>query len=61
VKFSKCEFWINKVSFLGHMISPEGIVVDPSKVKYVLDWKPPTSITEVRSYLVLADYYQRFI
>jgi hypothetical protein len=40
-KFSKCEFWIKEVSFLGHVVSPEGITVDPSKVKEVLDWKPP--------------------
>jgi hypothetical protein len=60
-KFSKCEFWIDEVSFLGHMISLEGIVMDPSKVQDVLDWKPPTSITQVRSFLGLAGYYWRFI
>jgi hypothetical protein len=60
-KFSKCEFWINEVSFLGHVISPEGITVDPSKVKDVLDWKPPMCITQVCSFLVLAGYYWRFI
>jgi hypothetical protein len=46
-KFSKCEFWIDEVPFLGHMISPEGITVDPSKVQDVLNWKPPTSVTQV--------------
>jgi hypothetical protein len=46
-KFSKCEFWIKEVPFLGHVVSPEGIAVDPSKVKEVLDWKPPTSVFEV--------------
>jgi hypothetical protein len=60
-QFSKCEFWINEVPFLGHMISPEGIDVDPSKVRDVLDWKPPTSVTHVHSFLGLARYYQRFI
>jgi hypothetical protein len=40
-KFSKCEFWINEVPFLGHVISPEGIAVYPSEVCDVLDWKPP--------------------
>jgi hypothetical protein len=49
------------VPFLGHVVSPEGIVVDPGKVKEVLEWKPPTSVSEVRSFLGLADYYQRFI
>jgi hypothetical protein len=46
-KFSKCEFWINEVSFLGHVISSEGITVDPSKVCDVLDWEPPKSIHQV--------------
>jgi hypothetical protein len=49
------------VSFLGHVISLEGITVDPGKVRGVLDWKPPTSITQVCSFLGLAGYYRRFI
>jgi hypothetical protein len=60
-KFSKCEFWINDVSFFDHVISPEGIIVDPGKVRVVLDWKPPTSATQVRIVLGLAGYYRRFI
>jgi hypothetical protein len=60
-KFSMCEFWINEVSFLGHVISPEGIMVDPGNVRDVLDWKLPTSMHQVRSFLGLAGYYQRFI
>jgi hypothetical protein len=46
-KFSKCEFWIKEVPFLGHVVSPEGITVDPDKVKEVLEWKPPTTVFEV--------------
>jgi hypothetical protein len=60
-KFSKCEFWIKEVPFLGHVVSPEGIAVDPDKVKEVLQWKLPTTVPEVRSFLGLADYYRRFI
>jgi len=46
-KFSKCEFWLKKVPFLGHILSEEGIAVDPSKVQEVMDWKAPTSVSEV--------------
>jgi hypothetical protein len=60
-KFSKCEFWIKEVPFLGHVVSPEGIVVDPGKVKEVLEWKPPMTVSEVRSFLGLVGYYRRFI
>jgi hypothetical protein len=60
-KFSKCEFWISEVPFLGHVISWEGIVVDPSKVRDVLDWELPKSIHQVWSFLGLAGYYRRFI
>jgi len=60
-KFSKCEFWLKKVPFLGHILSEEGIVVDPSKVQEVMDWKAPTSVSEVQSFLGLAGYYRCFI
>jgi hypothetical protein len=46
-KFSKCEFWINEVPFLGHVISSEGIAVDPSKVRNILDWEPSKSVHQV--------------
>jgi hypothetical protein len=55
--FRKCEFWIKKVPFLGHVVSPEGIMEDPSKVKEVLDWKPPMTVSEVQRFLRLAGYY----
>jgi DNA-binding MarR family transcriptional regulator len=60
-KLSKCEFWIDEFPFLDHVISKGGIAVDPSKVKDVLDWEVPHSMKEVRSFLGLAGYYQRFI
>jgi hypothetical protein len=60
-KFSKCEFWLKKVPFLGHVLSKDGISVDPSKVQEVMDWKAPTSVSKVWSFLGLAGYYHRFI
>ena len=60
-KFSKCEFWLKEVGFLGHVISGEGIAVDPTKVKSVTDWLSPTIVGEIRSFLGLAGYYRRFI
>jgi len=60
-KFSKCEFWLKKVPFLGHILSDDGISIDRSKVQEVLDWKAPTSVHEVQSFLGLAGYYRRFI
>ena len=60
-KFSKCEFWLKEVEFLGHVISGEGIAVDPSKVQSVTEWLAPTSVSKIRSFLGLAGYYRRFI
>jgi hypothetical protein len=60
-KFSKCEFWLDTVKFLGHTISGDGISVDPSKVQEVMDWRPPTSVHQIRSFLGLAGYYRCFI
>jgi hypothetical protein len=58
LKFSKCAFWLKGVPFLGHVISVEGIAVDPSKVQKVLDWKSPKSVTQICSFLELAGYYR---
>jgi hypothetical protein len=60
-KYSKCEFWIDEVSFLGHIISNGGISVDPAKVKEIVAWSIPTTVTEVQSLLRLVGYYWRFI
>ncbi|GJX40234.1 putative reverse transcriptase domain-containing protein [Tanacetum coccineum] len=60
-KFSKCEFWLKEVQFLGHVVNCDGIHMDPSKVESVKNWKTPESSTEIRSFLGLAGYYRRFI
>ncbi|GKF46663.1 hypothetical protein Tco_0136465 [Tanacetum coccineum] len=60
-KFSKCEFWIPKVQFLGHVIDSQGIHVDPAKIESIKDGASPKTPTEIRHFLGLDDYYQRFI
>ncbi|GJS76594.1 putative reverse transcriptase domain-containing protein [Tanacetum coccineum] len=60
-KFSKCEFWISKVQFLGHVIDSRGIHVDPAKIESIKDWASPKTPTEIRQFLGLAGYYRRFI
>ena len=59
-KFNKCEFWLQEVAFLGHIITI-GVKVDPEKVKVVSEWKQPTNVIEIHSFLGLAGYYKIFI
>ncbi|GJZ32484.1 putative reverse transcriptase domain-containing protein [Tanacetum coccineum] len=60
-KFSKCEFWIPKVQFLGHVIDSQGIHVDPAKIESIKDWASPKTPTEIRQFLGLVGYFRRFI
>jgi hypothetical protein len=60
-KFSKCDFWLKEVAFLGHIITNGGIKVDPGKTSETLNWKQPTDVSKIRSFLGLAGYYRRFI
>ncbi|KAH0776482.1 hypothetical protein KY290_007893 [Solanum tuberosum] len=58
-KFSKCEFWLEYVAFLGHIVSGEGIKVDTQKIEVVENWPRPTSPTDIGSFFGLAGYYRR--
>ena len=60
-KFSKCEFWITEVRFLGHVVSTSGVSVDPKKDEAVMSWERPKSVFEIRSFLGFVGYYRRFI
>ena len=60
-KFSKFEFWLTEVKFLGHVVSASGVSVDLEKVEVVMSWERPKSVFEIRSFLGLAGYYRRFI
>ena len=60
-KFSKCEFWLNEMVFLGHVVSGNGIFVDPKKVEAIVNWECPKNVTKIQSFLGLAGYYRRFV
>ncbi|KAA3477458.1 RNA-directed DNA polymerase-like protein [Gossypium australe] len=60
-KFNKCEFWLHEVGFLGHIVSAEGIRVDPNKISVIVNEKPQENLSKVRSFLGLASYYQRLV
>ncbi|XP_074346714.1 putative mitochondrial protein AtMg00860 [Apium graveolens] len=60
-KFSKCEFLLKEVHFLGHVVNSEGIEVDPAKIKFFMNWERPKTPTEVKRFLGLAGYYRRFV
>ena len=60
-KLSKCQFWLDSVAFLGHVISKEGVSVDPQKIEAIVNLKPPMNVTDIRSFLGLAGYYWNFL
>jgi hypothetical protein len=60
-KLNKCEFWLEKIAFLRHILTAKGIKVDPSKVEEVFKWKQPSNVSETQSFLGMAGYYRRFI
>src|SRR3954463_12803739 len=59
-KYSKCEFWLPDVTYLGHVISKDGVAVNPERIQAILDWTPSRTVKQVRSFLGLASYCRRF-
>jgi hypothetical protein len=60
-KFSKCDFWLKEVAILGHVLTAEGVAIDPAKIEAVKEWEQPRNVTDIRSFLGLAGYYRKFI
>ena len=60
-KFSKCEFYKDKIQYLGHIISEQGLAVDPEKINSIREWPVPTDVSMVRSFMGIAGYYRRFV
>ena len=60
-KFSKCEFWMEKIVFLGHIVSREGVKPDPSRIKAIQEWEPPRIVIKIWSFFELARYCRRFM
>ena len=60
-KFSKCDFFKDKIQSLGHVVTKEGILVDPEKIKAIEDWPVPKDVTDVRYFMGINGYYRRFI
>ena len=61
MKFKKCEFWLDHIAFLGHIVLKDEVSVDPAKIEAVVNWETPKSVTEIHSFLGVTSYYQRFV
>ena len=60
-KFSKCDFFMDKIQYLGHVVTKEVISVDPEKIKAIEDWLVPKDVTDVQYFMGITGYYRRFI
>ena len=60
-KFSKCEFYKDKIQYLGHIISEKGLAIDPEKIKAIIEWSMPTDVLAIISFMGIAGYYRRFV